>query len=982
MKNDTEIKKDNRHEPKDKLLDKILNTFKLGKDVYLRKNFCDSETLFKISLPYIQSPNENRNGDQKNFIILYLHQMKNFISLIKNPNVEEYNKTLDIVSENLKYEYFEKNELMIKYGDIAHNFFILLSGKMSILIPNKKTDLVNFNEYSRYIALLILYQEFEILKILLKENRFEFTLNLPEFKFIFHYFDKKNEDKVKGNEKSSKKDLFKSSSKKLQFKYSSNSLKSYYETEEEKIEMKNNYTLKNFMKRYLTQDEYQKFIHMKNNSKINKDIIEPKEYINRLKNYKMESIKDANLIKRFTLLENSQTLHNRSRLPLSIYEYQLDEQPELITGDIFGNEELNGIDNRFQKTIIASVDCHLGSLSKKIYNIIRATSEKKKKDIIYFLSRIKLFKTINIKDKEEKFVKLFKFIPSFLDEYIIKKGELNDNLILIKSGTFQINFNGKINDILDLINYFKESYKENFSDNDFKKFIFDRNLVIKIGKLNDNREKIISLFNSQDEKQLSSNNIHKLFVINNLSIFGLKETELKKVNYRTEDEYYYSYFDIKCTSIEGEYALLDKNIFYKQIYGIDYKIKDETKYYMKDFIENTISRLINVLYCKIWNLLTRNEMQIYKFIKMSNIEEENKQKENNNLLLDFPIDFEYINKYNMTQIEFIIDKIFNKYHNNAFILKKENANLLSFKTNEMNKRQKNKLKLEEKKYDKKKINSILLDINKNKQKRIERLNKFKTIIEEGKISILKHLKIDKFFNLSQDSVKDNLNSSANKIKNYNNINNIRNNPTNNQKVNKINLIKKSILSSENSKFKLRRSASSYCNKNNGYKILKIFNFKKSSFPKRNASFIVTPNPSFIKLDFEKRIKKLDSTSTFKDKDSLQSSYASFNNAQISKVNLNFIKKESYSNEQDLIVKNYCKANMRKLGISIRNNSAKSSNYSKDYYFFDPTQQSQDFYIEKRNNYVLKHTRDYFTKYKNLILHKSKKKMEDKSIQSV
>ena len=135
------------------------------------------------------------------------------------------------------------------------------------------------------------------------------------------------------------------------------------------------------------------------------------------------------------------------------------------------------------------------------------------------------------------------------------------------------------------------------------------------------------------------------------------------------------------------------------------------------------------------------------------------------------------------------------------------------------------------------------------------------------------------------------------------------------------------------------------------------------------------------MDFEKRMKKLNSTSTFKDVDSLQSSYVSFNNAQISKVNLSFVKKESFSNEQDRALKNYCKTNMRKLGISVRNSSAKNSNHSKNI-FFDSIQHSQDFYIEKRNNYVLKNTRDYFTKYKNFVLHKIIKKMEDKSVQSI
>ena len=58
MKNDTEINKNDKSNSNERLLNKILNTFKLGKDVFLRKNFCDSDTLFKLGLPYIQSPIE------------------------------------------------------------------------------------------------------------------------------------------------------------------------------------------------------------------------------------------------------------------------------------------------------------------------------------------------------------------------------------------------------------------------------------------------------------------------------------------------------------------------------------------------------------------------------------------------------------------------------------------------------------------------------------------------------------------------------------------------------------------------------------------------------------------------------------------------------------------------------------------------------------------------------------------------------------
>lgn len=975
MKNETENNKKVESIIKEKILSRILTTFKLGEDVFLRANYCDIETLFEISLPYLKSLPPRKNND-KNFTILYLYQLKKFISLLQN--VDNFYLTLNNFSENIIYKYYDKNALILRYGEVVNNLYVILSGNIYILTPRKKSTSLNLNEYSRYIALIILYQELEILKILLKENKSEFSLNLPEFKFIYNYINKKDngKNKCKSSTKNSKKDLFKVSSQSSLKRYLSKDSKDNDMTEEELLEVKNTNILKNFMKRYLTQAEFVKFCNLKKNTNSNdnyKDIIEPKKYINRLKNYKVESIGDENLIKRLTLLENSQSLHDKNRMLISIYEYS--ESKIHKTGDIIGLEALNGNDNRLRNTII-SADCHLGCLDKNEFNIIRETSEKRKMDKINFLSRIKLFKTINLKDGNEKFINLFSFNKSFLDEYIIKKGELSENLILIKSGTFEVNLNGKISDILNLINYYKNSYKENFADNDFKKLIFDKNILLKIYKLNDNKNKIISLFNSEEKQQISINNIHKIFVLNNISIFGLKETEQKKKEKRTEEESYYSFLDIKCTSIEGEYALLDKNIFYKQIYGSDYKIKDETKSYVKDFTENIITRLINVLYSKIWNLLTKNEMRIYKYIKKSNIEEESKQKENQNLFLDFPIDFEYIKNFNMTQIEFIIDNIFHKYNNNAFVIKKENSDLFSSFENENTvQKGKNKLKFEEEKYDKNKYNLILHHINKIKQKKLEHLNNFRTILEEGKLSILKHFKVNHCFKISQESNKDNSNCNNYKINNYNNYNDMKNNYINNQQENKINLVKKSIISPKNIITKLKRSVSSYGKNKNEFKTLKILNFKKSSLSRTNTSFFSTKNSSFIKSNFEKRLKKSNSALNFKD--TIYSSFVSLNKAQIIKLNYSFIKNNE-NNKNNLSLKILSKSDLIKLGISVRNKSTKNFNNTNNF-IFDSTQISQDSYIEKRNSYILKHTRDYFTKNKNLVLHKILKRKEDKSV---
>ena len=139
-------------------------------------------------------------------------------------------------------------------------------------------------------------------------------------------------------------------------------------------------------------------------------------------------------------------------------------------------------------------------------------------------------------------------------------------------------------------------YRDTFSDLNDKKYEMSDFLFRKIYKLNENLRKIEKLFG--DDKNI--NYEHKLFIINSSSIFGLRDTEKK------EENKYLSFYDIKCISSEGEYVLLDKNIFYRQIYATDFKVKEETKLYIKEFAEKAINRLIHILYGKIWNILNNN----------------------------------------------------------------------------------------------------------------------------------------------------------------------------------------------------------------------------------------------------------------------------------------------------------------------------------------------------------------------------------------
>jgi len=954
-----ELKKD-QLDRNNRIRSKIINSFDLSDEIFLKKYYCDRESLFQVCLPYFQS--QIREKTEKKFISLYLYHSKKFMSLLKDQNIQKFINSLNYVSENIIYENYCRNKLIMRYGDKADNFYITLFGRVSIIIPIKLTMLLNLNEYQRYIALLLLYQEFEIVRLLLKENKSEFSLDIPDLSFILQYFDKNKKEKI--NIKIKKK------GNKNRKSFIKNAQDLFKEDIFEK-ELINSF--ESFMKTNLTKEEYNKFINMKNNINFDSkhdEIISPEIYINRIKYFQKEKISDIDLLRRFCYLEKINEGKNDKKKLCIIYEYR--EIVQLEAGDTFGDLTMNGAASKRTATIISLTQSHFGCLNKKAFIVVKETSEKKRKEKINFLCRIKLFRSINVKTMTDKYFNLFAFKESGLDEYIIKRGEINNNIIIIKSGNYEIDFNGKIKDIFDLINHYRNNYNDNFTIKELKKYQLNDDLKKKINKLNENMNKILMLLNSE-EFNYKYNFINKLFVANNLSIFGLKETEFKCINNNKELDIYSSFIDIKCKSIEGEYALIDKKIFYKQIYSSDHKIKDETKFFIKEFIENILNRLVSVLYCKIWNLLTKNEMKIYKYIRQTNIKEDDKT-EGNNIITDMGLDINCMMNNDISNIERIINKLFKKYDDNAFNIKNANLNLFEFSENKnlVFNNKKNEIKFEKEKFNKIKFNSI---INNIKYKQFKKNNNFKSIIGEGKIRLLKNIKIKEKLNLPKEN---------NFIRNYSskNINRINANinPINqHKKESKLFLIRKNMLTPKTLKIKLRKRTTSFGYENNkSYKTLIIQKHKNSDIFPRNSSNTNIHNSTIKKTDFDYNFKTPNSVSKLTMLGSIYSNYSRINNAKISKIDLSLVHNESMKENDSLL---YFSPNIvnkiKKIG---RPNSVKNTNNnSRESMFLDSTQISRESYMDKRKIYILKNTRSYFTRNKNLVLSKSVKKMEDKMV---
>ena len=920
----------------------IADTSVLPDDQFFNKKYCDRETLFSICLQSLEkSSTEKRKLDVK-LVSKYLTEMDKFIELIKNEKDSEknYNDTertnkqnyfimLKYVSNNLIYEYHPMNRLIMKYGDEGDKFYIILSGTVAVLIPVKIKVFLSVNEYCRYIALLLLYKEYQIAKQVIKENSNLHILDIPDFKYLTKFSSKNiffnDEDFIK---RKNTHGIFKNNSKRnlknftdlhVQFRrqsYSNHQMDEYDQEKINEIYKK----LESFIEKYLTFEE-KKMYYKSSKFTSRKSIIDEGNiitslgYIKRISNYKgffnfsnddnfkffnnlhmFNNINNSNFDKDIKPIKNNKSqknlniyniknlilnsmsnkkkenLENDYKLNLnkkeiSIYEYQ--KVTELNTGDMFGDVALSNPFARRTASIITITNCHFGCLNEKIYReSLKEMKERSRKTLINYISQIKILNNIPSKTIDNKYFNFFALKSAKRNELLLKINKINPNILFVINGTYEISFIGKLNDIYTMLNDYKIIFSE-FTD---KKYALDPEIIKKIENLNEQKRKITKIFGENINKEFE----YKIFVVNPPNIFGLKETE----KFCSEDEnHFYSFFNVKCIS-KGQYLSVDKNIFYKQIYNNEIFIKEKTKIFNKEFVENIIKRLFNNLYSKIWSFFMNENMKIKKLIMKGNSNE-------------YGININTKNFQNHLDVVSFADYIINTCNENIF-----DSNKLD---EYVNKYWEKKKKLEIK--EKHEFKPILENFND--------IKKIKNFIQSPQNKKLKNL-----FSLDKIS----------QIKKYKKIDYLKNALTPRIKRHSFNI---SFLSNRQKNISHNNSMNRIIKNDNSTELKKS---KKDNllyfFDKKNNKILC-------------ELKNIDNK----------------NNSILSDMSNKSLKDDKGNNKIDK--QNQCKLN---IGYCLSANRRKV-NMSK--YSIEENEVRKNLYMDQRKKYVLKHTKDFFTRYQEL-----------------
>ena len=929
----------------------IAQSQKLIDDSLKNKIKIDKDEIFKISLPSFLKPEKNRDVKDIALISLYLSQMKKFMKLFSDDfnSVEDpfHFEQLKRISNTIIYNKFEKNRIVVKFGEEGKKFFLILKGEVQVILPTKKSVSMRQREYKRYLFLLYIYKEYEMLKLVIKDNKItDSNMNFNPSNLFFPGENSntsntntisannnnvsnnisEEDNKVNNNYYYGYKDFKLGFNRRKSIMANKNSIKiGENNNEKSKLkEIKRIKLLKKLMNYYLNPEEIAYYEKTKNiNLKEVDDgiYITPVNYITRITDYSNFNIK---VYSNENDPDSDFSVNDDLRANYFIYEYK--KLIELQTGDIFGDLALTGNNIKRTASIVSIDECQFACLTRELYSaFIEKGNERIRNNKINYLLSINILKSFPRFILEKKLFNHFGFKNFIRDKYLLKTNEISNDIIFLKDGIFEVSFTGKLGDLTKLINLFYNEY--NFLANKREREELDETIINNVKLMEHQKHKIESIFQRFINDEFS----YILFLVNAPSIFGFRETESRKTKIIIDEKkqtkekiyVYHSNICVKCHSSKGEYIYIDKNIFYKHIYGTDSLVQEETKSYVLDFLRKIMKRLLNIRYIKLWNLfltigVDKNLNSSVNFEKMQH--NEDIYKTVNKLLEVLKEGQLYSNEIS-------------KYMSNYFET-----------TKKLTQNQKQLIKLVNENYQRDKLKK-LIQLSKSKEKKISKnieynTNRYRINSTNIKNAMYPHLNT----NNKNETEKNNQNISIIKNKIF------QEKETSNKSLNDYNF--KSIKIKNTRKY---RSSSARTTLNTNPRNRLIL---------KNKVWKNVNNKNYIILNKSKKVSSIRrQTSALSTANSYVNRKPIVKNSSEPRIE-NISKGEITKCNEYSLLKNNLKINdFKKFCFSAnRPNSSKALYY---YNYFNYSKKRKEKYEKERIKYIIKNTRILFTKTKNL-----------------
>jgi len=617
---------------KSKLLKKTISDLAFNSQLKQRSQI---DELFENAIKILKKYTVNRGPNDIQSLISYFPYLPALNKMILKVNGDKSYDIIYKLAKNLDYQYYSKNKLLMRIGDIGKYFYIILRGSVDVLVLKMKNKNLFVNEYYRYLGLLIGYNEIEILNKVINDNleiipieidddvefgKITKSINIKDEKKIikkikidtlFSYFDEDEKKKIISygyvQYNTHGQIIFKPpiniQSKDDNYKMILNKINTSMKIINPQLHRKTLNDSQNLS--ILSQKTFETINSINDNNNDNKNNIkEIKEnsneniltseiYIQRLQTYKINKLEENNN-------ENIDM-----KINVNIYEYV--NLQSLGNGQYFGDFPSNEPLEKRKISIITTSECHFGILKKRNYiDILKESVEKNKKGYMIYIISTFIFKNFSVRLMQNRFFQNFVILSSKKGEYILQQMEKNDKIILIKQGTYEIGLKTSLKEIPQIIHFFYKKIRLN--ENEIKNLTIDNNCKYNNNKFEHSnesiyifhtieilRKKILDMLKEDKQfenisKELVS--IQQLYnmkfdtvitIINSNNIFGFDDMDYENG---------LNLFYIKCTS-DGEYLTLDKEI-YPIICKAEESVKENEIKFVRLEIAKIISRLLEI----------------------------------------------------------------------------------------------------------------------------------------------------------------------------------------------------------------------------------------------------------------------------------------------------------------------------------------------------------------------------------------------------
>jgi CRP-like cAMP-binding protein len=456
----------------------------------------DVEDLFHSCIEIINKPASTRSSSETNIVMQYLLFLSEFIKILKNANDKYFNELLKSVSLCLTHKFLPKNHILFKYGEKGNKFYIILKGKVAILVPRCEKVLMSEEEYVKYLLRLRRSGETEILNKCLSANKHIIPIdedfdgwmreNILQSTLQSTHNPGSHNNSITFNRKAPIMSLINNSSSRRTSSFFGNQaiLNEIKLTLEkfEQIQGSISHSMEN------TNHEF---------GQNNDLLISPDDYVQRInpktgkksffKKFLMKILNKNSL----TVFTNGNNMDDPESNPMTardgqeeigqeymhssnnkISSLQLNSQinePKVLTiykyynvttlhtGDKFGDIALDSKSQKRTATIITEDDTHFGLIDKPSYDrCLKEINDRTKRYYLGILLSYEIFNEFSKMVFEKNYYNFFKFNKLKRGEKLITEGLHCENIFFLKQGEFLISSKKSLVDISDLILFYRE----------------------------------------------------------------------------------------------------------------------------------------------------------------------------------------------------------------------------------------------------------------------------------------------------------------------------------------------------------------------------------------------------------------------------------------------------------------------------------------------------------------------------------------------